>query len=443
MAATFPRGASYPAPATTPILVDQLPWQEFFTDPKLRATITLALANNRDLRLAVANRAAAQAKYRIQRSALFPTVTAGAGATYSRQQVALPAGGVVSERETQYTTTVGFTSYELDFFGRIRSLSHAELELYLATEAAQRTAQISLIAEVASDYVTLNEDEAQLKTAQADLVSSQTSLAVTQGRLRAGVADQLDVSEAETVVQQARASVARDTSTVATDQNVLDLDAGTALPPELLPTGRSDQKMLMATLPVGIDSTVLLTRPDVLEAEHTLKSANAQIGAARAAFFPTISLTGSAGTSSSELSSLFAGPAAVWSYGPSISVPIFDAGDNRATLDYDKAERDADLAQYEKAIQTAFREVADALARRGTIAAETAADEGLVAAAATSLNLATARYERGSDTYLTVLSAQRTLYAAEQTLISIRLTQATNLITLYKTLGGGGDISHR
>jgi len=421
--------------------VATLTWREFFTDPKLKNTIELALSNNRDLRVAIANIEASQAKYRIQRSELFPTVTAGAGATFSRQQVTLPTGAIVPEREKQFTTTVGFTSYELDLFGRIRSLSHSELELYLATEEARRTTQISLIAEVGIDYVTLNDDMAQLATAKANLASSQKSLDITQGRLRAGVAAQLDVSEADTVVQQARASVAQYTTTVASDKNALDLEAGTTIPPELLPEGISDRKMVMETLPIGINSTVLLTRPDVLQAEHTLKSANAQIGAARAAFFPTISLTGSAGTSSTELSQLFKGPAGVWSFGPSISVPIFDGGYNNATLRYDKAEREADLAQYEKAIQTAFSEVANALARRGTIAEEISADEGLVSAATTSLNISTARYERGSDTYLNLLLAQRTLYTAQQTLISIRLTQATNLVTIYKTLGGGGAIN--
>ncbi len=441
IAATFPSGPSYPSLAATPTSFPELHWQDFFTDPKLKQTIELALSNNRDLRVAIANIEAAQAQYHIQRSELFPTIDAGASATYSRQQVASPTGTLVDENEKQFTTSVSVTSYELDFFGRIRSLTHAELELYLATEEARRTTQISLIAEVASDYVTLNDDIAQLTTAKADLVSSQNSLDITIARLKAGVASQLDVSQADTVVQQARASVAQFTTTVATDKNALDLVVGATVPPELLPEGMSDQKMVMETLPVGISSDVLLTRPDVLEAEHTLKSANAQIGAARAAFFPTISLTGSVGTTSVALSQLFMGPAAVWSYGPSISVPIFDGGYNEATLAYDKAERNVDLAQYEKAIQTAFSEVANALARRGTIAEEISADEALVEAAATSLKLSTARYEKGSDTYLNVLSAQRTLYTAQQTLISIRLTQATNLVTIYKTLGGGADIT--
>ncbi len=441
IAATFPSGASYSNLPTSPTAVTELKWQDFFTDPKLKKTMALALSNNRDLRVAIANIEAAQAQYRIQRSELFPTIDASAGVTYSRQQVASPTGTIVDENEKQYTTNVGVTSYELDFFGRIRSLTHSELEQYLATEEARRTTQISLIAEVASDYVTLNDDLAQLVAAKSNLISSQNSLDITRARLKAGVASQLDVSQADTVVQQARASVAQYTTTVATDKNALDLEVGTTVSPDLLPDGNSDQKMVMETLPVGIDSTVLLTRPDVLEAEHTLKSANAQIGAARAAFFPTISLTGSVGTTSVALSQLFKGPAAVWSYGPSISLPIFDGGYNQSTLDYDEAERKVDLAQYEKAIQTAFSEVANALARRGTIAEEISADQSLVGAAQTSLKLSTARYEQGSDTYLNVLSAQRTLYSAQQTLISIHLTQATNLVTIYKTLGGGGEIT--
>jgi multidrug efflux system outer membrane protein len=408
--------------------------------------ISTALANNRDMRVAVANIEAARAQYRVQRSALFPTVDASTGATYGRDYVGATPGlssgaGASTPYETshEFTTSVGFTAYEIDLFGRIRSLAHGALEQYLATEEARRTERISLIAEVATDYMTLSADMASLSQYKDDLVSSRESLEVTRGRFNAGIAAELDVAQADTLVQQARASVASATTTVATDQNALTLVVGAPVPDDLLPDGGTDRAMVMETLPVGLDSRVLLSRPDVLEAEHTLKSANAEIGAARAAFFPAISLTASGGTTSAAFAQLFKGASAVWSFAPSVSIPIFDGGANQANLDYDKAERTVDIAKYEQAIQTAFREVADALARRGTMDEEVSADRALVAAAATGLTLSTARYDRGADTYLNVLIARRTLYSAQQTLITGGLTRSTNLVTLYKTLGGGLD----
>jgi multidrug efflux system outer membrane protein len=445
--AAFPTGPAYPAPpGVDPIEAAKIGWEAFFTDEKLRAVIAVALANNRDMRVALANIEAAQAQYRVQRAELFPTVNASAGATYGRSYVgAIPGlstgAGAASPYETshEFTTSVGFTSYEIDLFGRIRSLAHSALEQYLATEEAQRAEQISLIAEVATDYMTLSADMAALAQYRDNLVSSRESLEVTRGRFNAGIASQLDVTQADTLVQQARASVASATTIVATDTNALNLIAGAPVPDDLLPDGATDRVMVMESLPVGLDSSVLLFRPDVLEAEHTLKSANAEIGAARAAFFPAISLTASGGTTSATFAQLFKGASGVWSFAPGISLPIFDGGANQANLDYDKAERTVDIAKYEQAIQTAFREVADALARRGTIDEELSADRALVAAAETGLTLSTARYARGADTYLNLLIAQRTLFSAQQTLISARLTQSTNLVTLYKTLGGGID----
>jgi multidrug efflux system outer membrane protein len=443
--AAFPTGPAYPAPpGTDRVQAATIAWEAFFTDQKLRAVISLALANNRDMRVDIANIEAARAQYRVKRSDLFPTVDASGGATYGRDYVGTIPGlssgaGAASPYETehQFTTSVGFTAYEIDLFGRIRSLAHGALEQYLATEEARRAEQISLIAEVATDYMTLSADIASLSQYKDDLVSSRESLDVTRGRFNNGVANGLDVAQADTLVQQARASVASTTTTVATDENALNLVVGTQVQDDLLPGGAGDQAMVMETLPVGLDSRVLLSRPDVLEAEHTLKSANAEIGAARAAFFPAISLTASGGTASAAFAQLFKGASAVWSFAPSISIPIFDGGANQANLDYDKAERTVDIAKYQQTIQTAFREVADALARRGTIEEELSADQALVAAADTSLTLSTARYARGADTYLNVLTAQRTLYSAKQTLITGRLTRSTNLVTLYKTLGGG------
>jgi multidrug efflux system outer membrane protein len=442
----FPTGPAYPTPpGADGIPAAKIGWEAFFTDTKLRAVIALALANNRDMRVAIANIKAAQAQYRVQRAALFPTVDASTGASYGRSYVGatpgLSSGAGASPYETShdFTTSVGFTSYEIDLFGRIRSLSHSALEQYLATEEARRAEQITLIAEVATDYMTLSADMAALSQYRDNLVSSRQSLEVTRGRFNAGVASEVDVAQADTVVQQARASVAGTTTTVAMDANALNLVVGAPVQDDLLPDGATDQSMVIETLPVGLDSSVLLSRPDVLEAEHTLKSANAEIGAARAAFFPAISLTASGGTTSAAFAQLFKGASGVWSFAPGISLPIFDGGANQANLDYDKAERTVDIAKYEQAIQTAFREVADALARRGTIDEELSADRALVAAAATGLTLSNARYTRGADTYLNVLSAQRTLYSAQQTLITGRLTRSTNLVTLYKTLGGGID----
>jgi multidrug efflux system outer membrane protein len=436
--AVFPTGPAYSgSPAIAPIRAADIGWRDFFTDPKLVSVIAAALDNNRDLRVAIANIAAARAEYRVQRADLLPTVNASGGASYGRDYVGSIPGSPPYETAHSFTTSVGVTSYELDFFGRVRSLSHAALETYLATEEARRTTQISLVAEVATDYLTLNADQAQLKESRDTLGSSQESLNIAQARLRAGEASQLDVSEAQTLVEQARADMARTTTTIATDRNALDLVVGAPVSLDLLPPGDMDQAMAIQTLPVALDSSVLLTRPDVLEAEHTLKAANAQIGAARAAFFPVISLTSSGGTTSAAFAQLFKGASAVWSFAPSISIPIFDGGANQANLDYDKAERVADVAKYEKAIQTAFSEVANALARRGTIGEQVSADQGLVDAASVSLRLSRARYDRGADTYLNVLIAERTLYAAQQTLITVFLTRSTNLVTLYKTLGGG------
>jgi multidrug efflux system outer membrane protein len=445
--AAFPTGPAYPAPSgADQAQAAKIAWEAFFTDPKLRAVIAAALTDNRDMRVALANIEAARAQYRVKRAALLPTVNASAGATYGRNYVgAIPGlssgAGAVSPYETShdFTTSVGVTAYEIDLFGRIRSLAHSALEQYLATEEARRAEQISLIAEVAADYMTLSADMAALGQYRDNLVSSRESLEVTRGRFDNGIASELDVAQADTLAQQARASVASATTTVATAANALNLVVGTQVSDDLLPDGATDRALVMETLPVGLDSSVLLSRPDVLEAEHTLKSANAEIGAARAAFFPAITLTASGGTTSATLAQLFKGASGVWSFAPGVSLPIFDGGANQANLDYDKAERTVDIAKYEQTIQTAFREVADALARRGTIDEELSADRALVAAAETALTLSTARFARGADSYLNVLIARRTLYSAQQTLIAGRLTRSTNLVTLYKTLGGGID----
>jgi multidrug efflux system outer membrane protein len=434
VAAASPSAAGQTAPGQTAAAIS---YQRFFIDPNLRSVIALALANNRDLRVAVANIEASRAQYRVQRANLLPTINASANAVYGRAQTETATGAVEPYNEHQYTVGLGASSYEVDLFGRVRSLTKAALETYLATEEARRASQISIISEAATDYLTLAADEAILKTAKDTQTSGAASLEVTQKRFENGVASQLDVRQAQTIVEEARADVAADATLVAQDKNALDLVVGAVVPEALLPRPMDDQVMVMTDLPAGLPSEVLLSRPDVLEAEHQLKSENAQIGAARAAFFPAITLTGSGGASSASLSTLFKGASGIWSFEPQITLPIFAGGANRANLDYAKAERKVYLAQYEKAIQSAFRDVADALARRATIGEQIDADEADVAAAADSLKLSQARYDRGSDTYLNVLTAQRTLFAAQQALDSARLVRSTNLVTLYQALGGG------
>ncbi len=418
-----------------------IPWRTFFRDPKLQATVELALANNRDLRVAIANIEVARAQYRVQRAELLPQINATGGATYGRESAA--STGVVTPGEPnhfnihEYTASVGVTGYELDLFGRVRSLTKAALEQYFATKEARRAAQITLVSEVAGDYITLAADKAMLQSAQETLASTQASLDVAQRRFDYGIASQLDVRQAETLVQQTRSDVANDATTVAQDKNALDLVAGAPVPDALLPSALGDQTMTLTELPAGLPSEVLLARPDVLQAEDQLKAQNAQIGAARAAFFPSITLTGSGGGTSTSLSTLFKGASGVWTFAPQITLPIFAGGANVANLDLAKAQKDVSVAQYEKAIQSAFRDVANALARQATIGDQVAANEAAVAAAADTVKLSQARYERGSDTYLNVLIAQRTLYAAEEGLIAARLTRAVNFVTLYTALGGG------
>ncbi len=426
--------------AATPVA--DLEWRSFFTDPKLQQIIALGLENNRDLRVAIANIEATRAQYRIQRAVLLPTVSGTLSAAYGREQLNQPGIGTIAFDEHQYTASVGVNGYELDLFGKVRSLSKAALEQYLSTAEARRAAQISIISQLATDYLTLGADKALLTTAQNTLASSQASLDLAQERFHAGVASELDVNQAQSLVGQSRADVAAATSTVDQDKNALDLIAGASVPDSLLPDGISDPPPMQTDLPAGLPSQVLLARPDVLEAEHQLRSNNAKIGAARAAFFPSITLTGSGGVTSPALSSLFSGSSGIWSFAPQVNIPIFAGGAQHANLDYARAEQKVAVAQYEKAIQSAFRDVANALARRATVDDQVAADEAQVRAAASALRLSQARYERGSDTYLNVLIAQRTLYAAQQALISVRLVKATNLVSLYAALGGGGLVAN-
>ncbi len=437
VSADWPNGPSY-QPSAQPAgrALADIPWQEFFVDPQLQTLISQALDNNRDLRVAVLNIERSRAQYQIQRSDLFPKVDATADARAQRLPKDLSGTGQ-AKTVHEYNVGLGVSSYELDLFGRVRSLKEQALEEYLATEQARRSVQISLVSQVAISYLNLAADRERLQLAQETLANQRTSYQLIKSRFDAGVASALDLYQAQTSVDTARVDIARFTTLVAQDVNALTLVVGAPLSSERLPTALSQNLAALQDLTPDLPSEVLLTRPDILQAEHLLKAANANIGAARAAFFPRIALTTSLGTGSNALSGLFQSGSMGWLFTPQLSLPIFDAGSNRANLEVAKVDRDIAVAGYEKAIQIAFREVADALAQRGTIDDQLAAQQSLTDADAESYRLSQARYRKGVDSYLTVLDSQRALYSAQQNLIGTRLTRLANLVTLYKVLGGG------
>ncbi|WP_306591356.1 AdeC/AdeK/OprM family multidrug efflux complex outer membrane factor [Geothrix sp. 21YS21S-4] len=430
----WPEGPSYKAAGSGALAAD-LPWQDFFTDARLRKVLDLALRNNRDLRIAALNTEKARAYYRIQRAELFPSISAvGQG---SRQRLPASVSGTgESIIAQQYSASVAVTSWELDFFGRVRSLKNRALEEYLATEQARNSAQVALLSEVANAYLALAADRESLKLAQDTLTNQEDSHKLVRRRFEVGASSELDAYRAQVSAETARADVARYTRAVALDENALALLAGAPVPAEWLPQALGSVAAVQDVAP-GLPSDVLAHRPDILMAENQLKAANANIGAARAAFFPRISLTSTFGSMDAELSGLFKSGSRAWSVSPQAVLPIFDMGARRANLKVAQADRDIYLAQYEKAIQMAFKEVADALAERGTLAEQLAAQETLTQALEGSYRLAQARYTAGIDGYLGVLDAQRSLYAAQQGLISLRQAKHGNLVGLYRVLGGG------
>ncbi|MES2533737.1 MAG: efflux transporter outer membrane subunit [Pseudomonadota bacterium] len=451
--ATWPSGAAY-APADAPANTGAQPgtntstapatdlaWRDFVHDDRLRKVIAQALADSRDLRKTLADIESARAQYRVQRAAQLPTVDAGVSGSRARSLSSASGNSNTTVQTQSYTANLGVSSYEVDLFGRVRSLTGAALETYLATEEAARTTRISLIAETATAWIAYAADSSQRAIAQRTMDSAERSMALTRKRLEAGVASRVDVRQAETVYQQARADVASYTTAVAQDRNALELLVGNrvddALLPDALPNGDTDW---VADVPAGVSSNVLLQRPDVLQAEHQLKSANANIGAARAALFPSLTLTGTGGVASAALSTLLSGGATVWTLAPALSLPIFDGGAGRANVAYAEAQQKGYVASYELAIQTAFKEVADALARRGTMQEQLAAQTDLVSAAQDSYDLSNARYTKGVDTFLTALDSQRTLYSAQQTLVTARQTALANQVLLYRVLGGGAAL---
>ncbi len=433
--ADWPDGPAYGDTASiqeSPVAYD-MQWREFFPDERLREVIDTALGNNRDLRAAALNVERARALYRIQRSEILPIVNAVGSGAKDRLPAFSRAGRDATQE--QYSVSLGISSWEIDFFGRIRSLEQQALEHYFATEEARRSTQLLLIAEVANTWLTLAADRDNLRLARSTREAQQAAYDLIKRRYDVGLAPELELHQAQTRVEVTRLDVARFTEQVARDQNALNLLAGTPVAAELLPDA------LSAVTPpqdvsAGTSSEVLLRRPDVLQAEHLLIAANANIGAARAAFFPRIALFTAFGTASDDLSGLFSSGTDFWNYGARIAVPIFDPR-IRPAFNVSKVDREFAVARYEKTIQEAFREVADALAQRGTIADQMAAQQSLVDATAASYRLSNMRYKKGIDTYLTVLDAQRSLYAAQQGLITVRLTKLANQVRLYAVLGGG------
>ena len=434
--AEWPQGAAYDPSPSAAAPVSGIDWREFYRDERLRTIVELSLSNNRDLRIATLNIERARALYRIQRADQFPTIEAVASGTAQKTPGSLsPTAQGSTYRD--YRIEVGFASYELDLFGRVRNLKQQALQEYLAIVEIQRSAQISLIAEVAAVWVRLATDRALLGLAQSTLASRRRSFELTERSYELGIASALDLERARTSVETARNDVAAYTRFVAEDRNAMQLLVGAPVLEALLPAASVDPVSNLTDLPSGVLSSVLLERPDILAAERRLIGAYASIGAARAAFFPSISLTAVGGTASSSLSGLFSGDSGAWTLVPQIVQPIFNAGRNRARLGVTQTDRDAFLAEYEKAIQIAFREVADALAGRGTIDDQLAAQRALVAATQRTYDLTDARYRAGIDSSLSLLDAQRELYSAQQGLIVTQLARETNLVTLYKVLGGG------
>ena len=414
-------------------------YRDIFRDARLQRIIEQALANNRDLRVAAANIASARERYRIQRADRLPQVDAsgsitrsdsGTGNTNSSGQ------SNVGGARTSYGTDIGVTAFELDLFGRIRSLSTAAQNRYFATEAAARATRLTLVGDIATAWLTYAADQSLLRIAQDTAASAERSVRLTDARRAGGVAPRTDLAQAQQVLAQAQSDLAEQRTARAQDVNFLQLLVGAPVDPALLPQTIEEAAPTLAELPAGLDSSILLRRPDVLQAEYELRATNAEIGAARAELFPRIGLTAVFGLASNALGGLFSGGAFNYSAGPSISYPIFRAGAGRANVRLTEAQRDAALASYERAIQSAFREVADALARRGTIAEQTRATQAFVAAANDNYRLSEARYRGGIDTFLQSLDAQRSLYAARRQLVTTQLTGATNLADLYQALGG-------
>lgn len=404
-----------------------LTYQQVFQDRRLQSLIALALANNRNLMAAAADIAAAREQYNIQRAQLVPSVDAGAGA------IATGKGGEVGG---SYNLAISVPSYELDFFGRIRSLTHVQLERFLATEAGARAARLTLVSDVANAWLHYAADESLRGIAEQTATAARRSVDLTRLRLNGGIAPRTDLEQAIQTLSNAQADVARERTQVAQDLNALQLLVGTPIAPTMLSNSIDDAFAKIVPVPAGLDSYVLLRRPDVVQAEYNLRSANAQIGAARAALFPKITLTGLLGFASTALVRLFTGGAFGWNAGANATYTIFQGGAGHSNVRLSQAQRNAAIATYQNSVQTAFREVADALARRATINDEISARARQRAATADTYKLTKDRYIAGIDPYLNVLSAEQSYYGAQQAVVQIKLTAALNLVTTYQVIGG-------
>lgn len=456
-------------------------YSDIFRDARLQQLIVQALANNRDLRVAAANIASTRAQYRIQRANLLPNVSAtgrysytdrgsggagssavggggtgtntgnnggtgtGTGTVGGGTGTGVGNGGVdtgggivtgANGSGSAWSVNLGVNAFELDLFGRIRSLTGSALDRYFATEAAARATRLTLVGDIAEAWLTYGADQSLLAIAQQTAANAERSVTLTRARLQGGISPRTDLRQAEQVLATAQADLAQQKTAVAQDVNALQLLVGAPIDTALLPRSIEEAAPTVATLPAGLDSGILLRRPDVVQAEYLLRAANGQIGAARAALFPRISLTGLVGFASTALSSLFSGGSFNYSVAPSVSYPIFQAGAGVANVEYSKAQRDAALATYEKTIQTAFQETADALARQGTIADQLGANRRFLNAATDTYRLTEASYRGGVTPFLNTLDAQRSLYSAQRTVIATQLTAATNRVTLYRVLGG-------
>ena len=416
---------------------------EVFRDERLNRLVDLALANNRDLRTAVLNVQQTEAQYRISRSGLFPTVQGSAGATRSHSSfgagTVLPGAPASSVGYTanSFSASVGVTSYELDLFGHVRSQNAQALEQYFQTEEAQRAAQVSLVGQVATQYLTVRETEELLTLTQNTLAAVQSSYDLNKALFDAGASNELDFRQSEGQVETARINVETYQRQLQQARNALQLLLGAPIPADLPAARPFSDAGMVADVPAGLPSDLISRRPDILEAEHALKAANANIGVARAAFFPSISLTGSVGVSSPQLSSLFKAGSGVWSFGPQISVPLFEGGHNVAELDVARVSERLEVVAYEKAIQSAFREVADALIGVDSYARQILLEQSLIETQQRRLELATLRYRQGEDTYLNELAAQQDLYSAQQGLLQAQFNRLSSKVSLYQALGGG------
>jgi multidrug efflux system outer membrane protein len=417
-------------------LVSEIKWQDFFKSPNLQKIIKTTLENNRDLRVAVLNIDAAQALYRVKRADLLPSVNAQGGITKQKNQLfGNQVGG--SGTITRYEANVA-TAFEIDLFGKIRSQNQSALEAFFATKEAKNATQIALIAEVSNAYLQLLADQKILDLAKETVAAQEKSYQLIAKKFEYGVISKLDLAQSKTGIETAKANQALYYKLVEQDKNTLVLLMGVKNSDVFTGKEKLEDIKLMENLPVGLSSEVLFSRPDIMQAEHQLKSANANIGAARAAFFPSISLTGSVGYASTDLSNLFSGASsAAWSFSPSINLPIFEGGKNIANLDYAKISKNIYIAKYEKAIQTAFREVADELAAKKNLDAQMAAQNNLAEAASDAYKISSARYSAGIDSFINVADSQRTLFSAQQNQIALEKEKLSNLVRLYKVLGGG------